>query len=314
MTGVVEQGGDVAGTGGGAPAVVAGTVIDTVTRLPVVGVQLSVDGSAVAAVTDSTGTYRLGAVPPGPGWLRVRSPALDEMGLEPLRIPIAPAAGAVETRTVVLPRPVDVLGRACAGFAGAHLVGWVHTGGRRERLAEAMVQARWDGPAESGATYSVTLPADGRGVFALCGAAPGARVGLIATAGGRRGSATVQLPQTGVVLQAVRITILRGTTPTRPGTHPFGPPPSVASLSGRVLDARGRAVRGATVRIGPEQPGLSTGQRGEFAWSELPPGGYTLLVLRPGLPEQAVAVVLGSGMLMEVTVRPPASPPPAAEP
>ncbi|HEX2077209.1 MAG TPA: carboxypeptidase-like regulatory domain-containing protein [Longimicrobium sp.] len=309
MTGVVEQGGDVVGIGGGAPAVVAGTVIDTVTRLPVAGVQLSLEGFAAAALTDSTGAYRLEGVPAGPGWLRVRSPALDEMGLEPLRIPIAPAAGEGETRTVVLPRPVDVLGRACAGFAGAHLVGWVHSGERRVRLADAMVQARWDGPPGSGVTYSATVPADGRGVYALCGATPGARVGLTATTGGRRGSATVQLPQTGAVLQAIRIMIRRGTALSRPRTYPFGPPPDVARLSGRVLDARGRPVRGAAVRIGPEQPPLATGRRGAFTWSELPPGRYTLLVSRPGLADQAVPVVLGSGMLMEVTVRPEAPPP-----
>lgn len=305
MVGLVEQGGDVTGVGGGgAPAVVSGMVIDTVTRLPVAGVELSVDGSGAVALTDSTGAYRLERVPPGPGWLRVRPPALDDVGLEPLRIPIAPAPGGTERRTVVLPRTVDVLARACAGLAGIPLVGWVRSGGRRVRLAGAEVEGRWQGPPGSGTAFRAFVPADGRGVYALCGLVPGAQVTLTATAARERGNAALRLPQTGAALQEIRIPIRQWTARSRPEAHPFGPPLDDARLSGRVLDARGRGVRGATVRIGPEHPALATQDRGAFTWPVLPAGAYTLLVSRPGQPEQAVPVVLGGGMTLEVTVRP----------
>lgn len=311
MVGLVEQGGDVTGVGGGgAPAAVSGTVVDTVTRLPVAGVELSVDGSGAVVFTDSTGAYRLTGVPPGPGWLRVRPPAMDSMGLEPLRIPIAPAPGGAETRTVVLPRTVDVLARACGGFSGVPLVGWVRSGGQRVRLAGAEVEARWNGPAGSGTAFRVFVASDGRGVYALCGLTPGAQVSVTATAARERGNASLRLPQTGAALQEIRIPIRQWTARSRPEEHPFGPPLDDARLSGRVLNARGRGVRGATVRIGPEHPPLVTEDRGAFIWPVLPAGAYTLLVSRPGQPEQAVPVVLGGGTTLEVTIRPASPPPP----
>lgn len=309
MAGLVEQGGEIAGVGSrGAAAVLGGTVIDTLTRLPVAGVQLSVEGSGAVAFTDSTGAYRMERVPPGAGWLRVRPPAFEEVGLEPLRLPIAPLAGGTETRTVVLPRPVDVLARACGGLSGIPLVGWVRSGGQRVHLAGAEVEARWAGPAGSGLSYRATLNADGRGVYALCGATPGAEVGLVATAARRRGSASIRLPMDGAALQEIRVLVQNWTSRSRPEEHPFGRPLEEARLSGRVLDARGRGVRGATVRIGPEQPVLVTQDRGAFTWPALPPGQYTLVVSRPGQPDQPVTIVLGGGTLLEVTVRPPSAP------
>ncbi|HST57345.1 MAG TPA: carboxypeptidase regulatory-like domain-containing protein, partial [Longimicrobium sp.] len=305
MVSLVEQGGDVAGIASrGARATVAGTVIDTLTRQPVPGVEVSVDGAGVVAYTDSAGAYRLERVPSGPGWLRVRPPALHEAGLEPLRLPITPPSGGTETRTVVLPRPVDVLARSCGGFFGAALVGWVHSGGATVRLAGAEVEGRWAGAPGSGASFRAIVAADGRGVYALCGVTPGARVALVATAARRRGNATAQLPESGAALRDIRIMIPRWTSRSRPEEQPFGPGPDAARLSGRVLDARGRGVRGAVVRIGPEQPSVVAGDRGVVAWPSLPPGEYTLVIARPGRPEQSIPVVLGSGMMMEVTVRP----------
>jgi hypothetical protein len=307
MTGVVEQGGEVVGVQGrSVPAVLAGTVIDSVTRLPVAGVELWVAG--FGTYTDSTGAYRLEGVPAGPGWLRVRPPAEADVGLEPLRIPIAPPAGSTETRTVVLPRPENRLARACAGFSGAPLVGWVRSGGQRVRLAGAEVEGRWAAPAGSGVSFRSIVVADGRGVYAVCGVAPGAEVRLVAEAARQRGNATVRMPREGPALQEIRIPVQRWTARSRPEDQPFGPPLDAARLEGRVLDARGRGIRGATVRIGPEFGPLTTGSRGAFAWPVLPPGEYTLVISRPGQPEQRVPVVLGGGTFVEVTARPSSAP------
>jgi hypothetical protein len=305
MVGIVEQGGDIAGIGGaGARATVAGTVIDSVTQLPLAGARVSADGAGDVAVTDSAGAYRLGGVPPGAGWLHVRSPALDSVGLEPVRIPIAPPAGGTETRTVMLPSAVDLLSRACAGFSGIPLVGWVRSAGQRVQLAGAEVDAQWAGPAGSGATYHALVPADGRGVYALCGVTPGAEVRLVAAAGRQRESLAVQVPREGAALQEIRMMIRQWTARSRPQEQPFGAVLHAARLGGRVLDAQGRSVRGATVRVGPEHAPLRTSDRGAFAWPNLPPGEYTLVIARPGQPEQSVPVVLGGGTAMEVTVRP----------
>ena len=113
------------------------------------------------------------------------------------------------------------------------------------------------------------------------------------------------MPEKGATLQTIRVMVERWTGRSQAGAQPFGPPPNVARLAGRVLDARGRGIRGATVRIGPQHPPLATGDRGAFTWPELTPGEYTLVVSRPGQPDQAVPLVLGHGMRMEVTLRPP---------
>ncbi len=70
-------------------ATLAGHVSDAATHEPVAGVLVTVEGTRLAALTDSGGSFRIDAVPPGPQVLLAR-----RIGYAPTRIPFtAPATG-----------------------------------------------------------------------------------------------------------------------------------------------------------------------------------------------------------------------------
>ena len=106
--------------------------------------------------------------------------------------------------------------------------------------------------------------------------------------------------------------------PARPVGRDSAPPPGqtgTAVLAGMVVAAdTGRAVRRATVSIsGPEgrRRTASTGESGEFAFTNLPPGPYTLTVSRqgyldvnygqrqPGSGRPGTAIQLASGQKLD---------------
>lgn len=106
--------------------------------------------------------------------------------------------------------------------------------------------------------------------------------------------------------------------PARPVVRDGTPPPGqtgTAVLAGMVVAAdTGRAVRRATVSIsGPEgrRRTASTGESGEFAFANLPPGPYTLTVSRqgyldvnygqrqPGSGRPGTSIQLGSGQKLD---------------
>ena len=109
-------------------AAVFGRITDASTTQPIAGVLVEVEGTALNAVTDSTGQYRLAAIPAGPQVLRT-----ERLGYAPVRLPITvPARGTVR-RDVVLTASAleqeaivvtaDPVGRARGELGTASVVG-----------------------------------------------------------------------------------------------------------------------------------------------------------------------------------------------
>jgi outer membrane receptor protein involved in Fe transport len=72
-------------------AVIAGRVLAVTENVPLAGVTVSVEGTALRSISDSAGRYRLAGVPPGPQVLLAR-----RIGYAPARIPLTvPPAGSV---------------------------------------------------------------------------------------------------------------------------------------------------------------------------------------------------------------------------
>jgi hypothetical protein len=86
---------------------------------------------------------------------------------------------------------------------------------------------------------------------------------------------------------------------TRPPTHPLatGEQPSLARLSGTVVDTSGAVIAGATVEIrdanGAVARKTQTGVHGAFVISGIAPGRYRVAVSNPGFETREMAVTLG---------------------
>ena len=309
LTGLVERGGEVLriGRGGRFAArtrtALQGTVVDTLTGAPLAGARVELEGTGAAAVTDSLGRFVMAEVAPGAGWLRVVHPALDTLQLAPPRVPVDLPAGMEARRDVRLPRPEHLLARACEGFPGVPLVGWVRPVGRRMVMAGASAWAEWSVEGERVRAHVLT---DERGVFTFCGLPPGADVLLSTMWLGRREQRRLRLPASGPVAAAVEMPVLNWMARRRP-RHPYGEVGPPTRVFGRVRDVRRRPLRGAVVRIGAEHPPITTPRDGTFESADLPAGEYDLTVERPGQPPYTLHVVLRRGTSLEVNVRLPST-------
>ncbi|WP_419936669.1 TonB-dependent receptor [Candidatus Palauibacter sp.] len=106
---------------------ISGRVLESSTGRPVDGAIVSIEGSDLATLSDSTGAYRLVDIPPGPQVIRVR-----RIGFADLRVPLTFAPGAVlfrdlevATRAIELEGlsvTVDPVGRARGELATASVI------------------------------------------------------------------------------------------------------------------------------------------------------------------------------------------------
>ncbi len=79
--------------------------------------------------------------------------------------------------------------------------------------------------------------------------------------------------------------------------------PGPASLSGRVLDATGASISGATVRLsGSASAATTTSADGGFSFGELPPGRYRLTITAPGFAPLVQDVTLPAPSSIRITL------------
>ena len=84
-----------------ARAIVVGTASEAESNLPLASVYVFVEGTTLAALTDSTGAYRIVGVPAGPHVLAVR-----RLGYAPVRVPLTVPPSGTVIQDVVLARSV----------------------------------------------------------------------------------------------------------------------------------------------------------------------------------------------------------------
>ena len=82
-------------------ATVTGEATEAESGDPVASAYITVEGTTLAAITDSGGQYRITRVPPGPQVLAVR-----RLGYAPVRVPLTVPASGVLVQNVVLARSV----------------------------------------------------------------------------------------------------------------------------------------------------------------------------------------------------------------
>jgi len=320
LTGIREVGGEVAQVRdqGGATileaerATLAGVVVDETGETPVAAASVTLVGTRTAALTDSTGAFRIAGLPEGVYGVTFAAPGLPVLEGVPEPVEVSLERGSVTSVRLTAPPLAAVLDAACGEAerpeGSAVLGGTVVDEEGGEPLANATVRILWTGYRFRGTTVQrgrqaevsaligaagdgLQTVADDRGRYLLCGIPAGHPLRLEAEAGDLV-SATLD----------VRV----------PAGTPFleQDVPIVASGTGAL---QGIAIamedmeplEGARVRL--EGVGTSsTDESGRFDFENVPQGRY---VLRTEMPERrdvvdTVRIRPGGTLRLEVRLPP----------
>lgn len=257
---------------------VSGTVYDSTAMHPLGGavVQLvtrsnPAGGPSFATLSDSSGRFRIAAVPAGDYAATFYHARLDELSLAASVDAVHVEEGGAEVALAVpSARVVGALhcGRARTGDSSAVIVGRLTSadaGG--SPVGDATVHAQWFelrfGDRLSRSTPTIVTKTDDRGWFVLCGLPGDASVDLWATRQrATTGTIRVDLAPSALLAEALAIDV---------GERESGDSASGA-LQGVVRDAAGRPLRGARVGLRGSEATTIADERGHYALRELPVG------------------------------------------
>ncbi|HEU4564067.1 MAG TPA: carboxypeptidase-like regulatory domain-containing protein [Gemmatimonadaceae bacterium] len=170
---------------------IAGVATDSTRGAPLAGARVVLRGTALAAVTDSAGRYRLTGVPPGSYTVALEHARLDSLGRVRASRAVTVLAGQEAAADLAIPSWPSLAAALCPdslrGPGRAALVGVVRRADDGEPAARAVVSASWTEPAAGGARRAVArradVAADEEGAYRLCGLPVGAELRLRAMVG-----------------------------------------------------------------------------------------------------------------------------------
>jgi hypothetical protein len=284
-------------------AIISGTVTDSLDDRPLVGAAVTVDGTMITSTTDSLGHYRLVDVPAGTLQIAVYHPLLDSLGVSLYTPPTAIAPGVETGIPFAVPSPVTLLTRFCPGDTSARalVVGQVLDADTDAPIPTAHVSgwgvATLDAPRQliiRNGPVSRRVMTDDGGRFHYC-LPHGIDFAIAASLGN---STTGQIPldvTNGIALPVLRVARADSAKATERGR-----------LSGRVLNAAGQPIEGASVSIVGAHGHAKTASDGTFALSTEPPGTQMLDVRHVGFAELTIPVTvsIASPATIAVTLPP----------
>ena len=304
----------------GTSGTIAGVVYDSlVSNAPLAGAEVTVEGTALSAVSDREGRFRIAEVAAGRAVLRFYHARLDSLGFG-----AAPAAVTVTEATtaqvrLTTPSPATFRAGLCPGTAPAStgvLVGIVRNVDTRAPMPNASVEVRWtewvagaNGLVRSENGGAAT--ANANGVYAACGVPTDVPVAARASADGhvtglvevdlagrlfavRDFGVSVADPGTSITeLARLNRAGLRGDSARAAGS---------ASLRGVVRDAAGAVVNGAQAALSGFPDGARTGGEGTFTLAPLPAGTQSIELRALGHVPKRLTLDLTTGDRREIEV------------
>ncbi len=238
---------------------ISGQVTDAGTAAPISGATVSYTAGGVtrSATTDANGNYSLSDVP-APGTYTLTASA---------------SGYTSQTATV----PVNRGGVATANFAMRLLPGSI-TGQVTDAMTAAPVSGATVSYLSGGVT--VTATADSHGNYTLSNVPPGSYVVTVAA--------------TGYSSQSQTLTVTSNVATV--GNFALAPQPG--SIAGQVTDSSsGRGISGATVTftVGSVTTSATTDGNGNYLFSNVTEGSYSLTASAPGYVSQTASVAVAAG-------------------
>lgn len=284
-----------------AQAVVRGTVFDSLlTRAPLEGATVVVQGTTRTATTDRRGRFEIRDLAPGRYAFGFFHPTLDSLDIgAPARLVDVRENEQVEV-ALATPSPNGaslLLCRFAAEQSTAVLFGTVRSAEDGAPLAGAEASVRWfevviarGGARQFERVARDTTDADGR--YLLCGVPNDIALTLVAT---HRGQATgplhLELDSAGVARRALRVSLTDPAARVLPEQAPddttaVARPDGRGALSIRVRNASGDAVRNAIIGVRGWAASAVTDESGVAVLRGVPAGTRTVVVRAIGLTPQ----------------------------
>jgi hypothetical protein len=288
---------------------IAGIVFDSIANRPLPGasVQLAGADSAVTdqrftTVSDSLGRFRFPAVPAGRYLIGFYHAALDTLGIEP-RGRIVDARSADQNVIVAGPSARTMVQAFCGDSLSPDratlLLGHLHDAETESAIVNASVRVTWAearvaNRAISVADGSASAPARDDGSFALCGLPSETELSVRGVRGPVTDSATAD--SSGTVGTRIGRYAVRHLSLYVPRARTREAAPSSMRLSGRVIDAAGRAIAGAQVWLAGTPQRTISNATGVYSLDTLPLGTQSLEVRAIGYAPRTVVVTLLAGV------------------
>jgi hypothetical protein len=176
-----------------------GRVVDAKTKEPVPGITISFESTPYEAVTDSTGSFRLDEVLPGPYAITLTDSLWEPFGLgRGGRIGVSVNDSSTQTRTIEIPSLDVAVAARCRGVK--HGNGPVFIAGLMTDVAGRPIAGTIDAYLGGvGASAPVTLRVEPTGVFTLCGLDPRRIVIVARNLDGNQKAFDYVVPATGTV-------------------------------------------------------------------------------------------------------------------
>ena len=286
-----------------------GTIFDSISSEPLADARVVLWNTQRRTTTDSAGTFRFPALPPGAYRVAFVHDLLLELGVSAPGAEAEVSAGATTEVALATPSPFTILSATCSlegasddsavavGFVGDDDSG-VPLPGATVRLAWTAAPASASAPAQAQAQdpapattseqrRTLEAVADSRGWYRFCRVPAGVSVGVTAQflnrSAGRREVVLEPGERSWIAFRAAVL---------QPG-----------SISGTLTDQdRGWAVEGAEVRLAGTSYGTVSGTGGSFRFPSVEAGEYTLRAIHVAYGERSEAVSVGSGTAVSVAM------------
>ena len=294
-------------------ALVTGVAVDSVRGGYLRGAIVSVSGTDLSAITDSSGRFRIDSVAPGLRHLEVMHPLLDSIALR-VRSPERQLnAGDTTSFILAIPSPATIVRAKCTpdeiARGSAALIGTVTNADTGAPATGATVSVEWleyqlDRRSMNRLPHRRASTVRADGTYRLCGIPDDLVTGAIAVRGADSTASVA-------VSFAQKLSVVSFRLPGPVVTAPPAPADSVglrsagrgaATLTGRVLDPSGAPLANARVAVESDDAATVTNNAGEFRLTGLRTGTRGLSVRRIGFASKDLPVEVSAASVQSVTV------------
>jgi Carboxypeptidase regulatory-like domain len=297
-------------------AVIGGTVVDSIRGGYLIGAVVRVNGTSLAAMTDSLGRFRIDDVSPGSHQLELIHPLLDTLGMVLKTPSMSFKAGEIGSIRLSIPSASTVVAAKCpaaARSAGpAAAIGMVLEADTDAPAVGARVSLDWVDIEAIGKAFrrspqkrTATVQSDGS--FRICGLPEDFSANAVAY---RESDSTSVVGVRFAPLLAIVTLFLpsaKGSVAVLPQPaspmNPQNAPIGGATLTGRVVSSAGSPIAHARLAIENESRVALTRQDGGFILEGLRPGTRSVSVRALGFEPTEIVVAVTTRAPREVSVR-----------